>query len=238
MTVTEQNVAPAPAPLPPQMPGWHIVTDLTPPELIEARRVKVIRFIVVMVVGLVLVACVGGFFYARSQANLAQQDVTSEQAITASLQQTQRSYSGITALQGSITGINSQIAALMAADVDVPKLLADLQTALPTGMTINQIDIEITASKTSTTGGGSGSAGGPGSLDASGAAHIGTITVGGTGTKLADLATYIDRLAKVDGIFDPFPLTNQATAAGTTYTLQLTLTDALLTNRYATTGGK
>ena len=41
----------------------------------------------------------------------------------------------------------------------------------------------------------------------------------------------------MDGIFDPFPLTNQSTAAGTSYTLQLTLTDSLLTHRHDTNPG-
>jgi hypothetical protein len=237
MTIIEKS--PASAPVAAEKPGWNIVADLTPPELIEARRVTVVRFLVLVAIALVMVCCGGAYFFVRGQADLAGQDLGSEQAITSSLLQTQRSFSGITALQNSIASVDKQIATLMAPDVDVPKLLTALQSALPTGMTLNQIDVEIASGGTPSTGSRSGGASGPGSLDASGATHIGTITLGGTGTKLADLPVYIDRLSKVNGIFDPFPLTNQATAAGTSFTVQLTLTDALLTQRSATTtGGK
>jgi hypothetical protein len=220
------------------MPGWHVVADLTPPELIAARRLKVVRLLVLIVVVIVAAACAGGYYFARQQAAAAATDLEAAQATSTTLQAQQRSFAGVTALQGTLDAVRGQIATLLAADVDFSQLLGDIGAALPPGMTINQAAITITPPADGKAG--SGDAGGASALDASGVTHIGTVTLAGTGQTLEDLPVFIQRLRAIDGVFDPYPLANQVVTTGsdigagtgTTYSVQITLTDARLSHAF------
>jgi hypothetical protein len=120
----------------------------------------------------------------------------------------------------------------MAADVDVSALLGAVVAALPKEMTIDQLAVTVSAASSRGDLASKGKSSGVGGLDLSDAVHIGTVTVSGTGSTLTDLAGYVDALRATKGIFEPYPLSNQTTEVGTSYSLQLTLTDALLTHRY------
>ena len=43
------------------MPGWGIVADLTPPELIASRHLKVLRKWIVLGLVVLVLACVAGY---------------------------------------------------------------------------------------------------------------------------------------------------------------------------------
>jgi hypothetical protein len=220
---------------PGSMPGWHVVADLTPPELIAARRLKVVRLLVLIVVVVVAAACAGGYYFARQQAEAAATDLAGAQARSTTLQAQQRGLAGVTALQGSLNAIRGQVATLLAADVDFSALLGDIGAALPAGMTIGQAAVTITPTISSGNAGNANS-GGAAALDASGTAHIGTVTLSGTGRTLDDLSVFIQHLRAIHGVFDPYPLTNQVAEAGTTYSVQITVTDARLSHAFDTEG--
>jgi hypothetical protein len=211
------------------MPGWGIVADLTPPELIARRRLQVVRRLVVAGLVVVLLLCASGFGYATWQHGKAEDGLATEQLRTTTLLAQQHKYSAVTVVRGAIGQVQGQLAGLMVGDVDTAALVHSIVGALPATMTIDQMSVTISAA--STTGSG-GTAGGIGSLDLSGATHIGTVTLSGTGAALTDLAGYVRALQDAKGVFEPYPLSNQATDTGTTYSLQLTLTDALLTHRF------
>ncbi len=214
------------------MPGWGIVADLTPPELIAKRRLVVVRRMVIAGVATVLLLCGGGFGYAVWQHGDAEDGLAAEQQRTTSLMSEQRKYSSVTVVRGAIGQVQDQLAALMAGDVDTSVLVGSIVSALPKTMTITQMSVTISAAGVTGASGSSGSAGGIGSLDLSGATHIGTVTLSGTGATLTDLAGYVQALQAAPGVFEPYPLSNQATETGTSYSLQLTLTDALLSHRF------
>ncbi len=233
--VTAVEAAPSAAPTSTDMPGWHIVADLTPPELIASRRLKVVRFVVLLALLLVAAAGAGGYVYTKSLAKLAAQDLATEQITTEALLKEQRTYSDITALQRAIDEVRGQTATLMAADVDVDALLGEIWQALPDGMTIEEMDVTIPST---VAGANARPAAGAGVLDASGATHIGSVTLAGTGSKISDVPAFIAKLAAIPGVFDPFPASNEKVATGTLYNLQLTLTDARLSHRFDAAGGK
>lgn len=91
------------------MPGWGIVADLTPPELIESRRLKALRKLIVAGLVAVLVLCAGGYELARLQRSSAQGalDRTSER--TTQLQAQVSRYSGVTRIQGTVAQVQSTI---------------------------------------------------------------------------------------------------------------------------------
>jgi hypothetical protein len=68
-----------------------------------------------------------------------------------------------------------------------------------------------------------------GTLDSSGQPHIGTITVGGSVRSVTAVAAYARALAKLPGIVEVFPTSAQANGGRIDYTIEMTMTDQLLT---------
>jgi uncharacterized protein HemX len=195
------------------------------------------RRLILALVALLLL-CGVGYGYAFVQRNTAANQLSQVQAQTLRLQAEQRKFSDVTKIQGSITEVQQQISRLMSNDVDFGQLVANLRGDLPAGMTISQATVTLTVA--SPTGATSSAAKGNTSLDTSGHAHIGSITMSGTGVRLDDVSSYVDRLRTVKGIVEVVPTSNQAAQAGVQFSLMLTVTDELLTHRFDTAkkGGK
>jgi hypothetical protein len=217
------------------MPGWGIVADLTPPELIAARRLRVVRKAIIGALAFMLVLSVAGYTMAYLQNRSAQSALTAEQIRGTQLQASQKQYVGVTQIQSAVTQVNGQLATLLANDVDLAALVQAVNAAKPSGVDISSLAVTMTGSGASSSASGSGS-----SLDTSGAQHIGTIEIDGGGTRLTDAATYVDNLLKIKGVVAAVPTTNQQIDNVVQYAIQVTVTDALYTHRYATqpVGGK
>lgn len=229
-TVAQPPIAYLPEHLWNALPGWGIGADLTPPELIAARRLRTVRRRVVAALLVLVLVCAGGYGFAAWRTGVAAGELAAEQARTAALQSEANKYAVVTRVQGATTTITTQIGQLMADDVDLAALLAALQQKLPTGMTISEVSTTVGSG-----GAGAGSArqaGGAVSIDASGLRHIGTVTISGASATVADLPAFLDGLSTVAGLTAVLPLTNETSVTGVRYSLQATLTDALLTRRY------
>lgn len=212
------------------MPGWGIVANLLPPEILAARRVRVLRKLVVAALALVLLLGAGGYGYAYWRARSAQSDLHAAQDRTAQLQAQQSKYSGVVQLQDETALIKSQLGGLLTTDVNVPRLATAVMALNPSPSGLTALDVEVSvASAQSGTSGDASS----GVLDTSGHQHIGTITVTGTVHTLADVATYVTRLSRLPGIVEVFPANQQNDGKLVTYSIEMTMTDQLFTNRYA-----
>lgn len=228
------------------MPGWHIFADLTPPELMIARRTRSLRIWVAIALSLVVAGVGAGYDQARGEANDGAAAVIAAQDAGQVLRTQQQQFAGVTTLQATVDRAHQQLATLMASDVDVDALISKIWTALPPGMTITQVTVAIPEQNSGQAPEAAGS-GGAASLDTSDATHIGTVTMAGSGTTIDDVPALIDKLSAIKGVYSPFPTSNQiaqsdsgtgsASASGTTsYSLQFTLTNTLFTNRYAAEG--
>lgn len=206
------------------MPGWGIAADLTPPELINSRQLKVLRRLIAIGLIALFVLAVGGYVLAQRRNASASNGLQAVQSRTTQLEAQAHKYAGVTRLQGTVSHVQGQIAALMAGDVDAPRLMALLSSRLPHDMKINTELIAVTAP-------GSVGVGATGS-SAVGTTLIGTMALGGTGHTLDDLSEYIDELRTVGGVTDVVPTSNVTTRGGTTFTLTLSLTSALLSHRF------
>jgi hypothetical protein len=216
------------------MPGWGIVVDLTPPELIASRHLKVLRMMIVAGLVAILALCAGGYVLAARKHSAAASALSDVQARTTELQAEAAKYAGITKIQGTVGQMQGQIAKLMGNDVDVVKLMARIRTDLPESMTISQETATITAAGTANGGTAKPGVG----LDASGHLGIGTVTISGAGRSLDDLPMYVDKLAAIPGVVDVVPLSNVADDKGVQYSVSLSLTDELLSHRFdASTNG-
>lgn len=214
------------------MPGWNIVADMTPPELVNLRWIAVLRRRIVLGLVLVVVLCAGGYFYASSKNGVASDDATAASSQTVGLTQSAAKYGGITRIEDAVDTIHGQIAGVMANDVNVAHVIASIRAALPHTMSIQNLSLELTPASIS-----SGSTVG---LDASGHPEIGKVTIVGSGRTLDDLPAFVDRLARVPGVVNVLPATNQVSSKVAQFSLTVSLTDRLYSHRFdvAHTGGK
>jgi Tfp pilus assembly protein PilN len=207
------------------MPGWGIVADLTPPELIRLRRVAVLRRRVLISLLVLLAVVVSGYAVAVLGQHRAADEAAAANDETISLSRAAASYASVTKAETAIALLNSQVASLMGDDVDVPAMLADIRAALPATMAISNISLTLGGDAL-----GSGTVG----LDATGGTPIGTLTLSGSGRSLDDLPAFVDRLSRVKGMVDVLPTSNTLSKGTAQFNVTASLTDALYTHRYDT----
>jgi hypothetical protein len=208
------------------MPGWGIAADLTPPELVNSRQLKLLRRWLAVGLVALLVACAGGYVLAVRQHSSASDALDQVQQHTLELQANVRKYAAVTQIQGKVSEVEAQIATLMSGDVDVVTLLTQIRSSLPKTMTIATESVTINLT------GVAASAGSTSSLDTSGLPRIGNVSLSGKGATLDDLASFVDRLKLVPGVVDVLPITNTRINAGAQYSLSLGLTNALISHRF------
>lgn len=210
------------------MPGWGIVADLTPPELLNARYLAKLRKLIASGLVVLLLVCAGGFVLAARRHSAAADDLATTQSRTQQLKSEENKYSGITKIQRTVTDVQGKVATLMVGDVDLTKLMTNIETSLPKTMTIAQESIIV--SQAEVAGGTAGTTGT--GLDTSGHRQIGNVTLSGAGQTLDDLSTFVDRLAALPGVINVLPLSNVTDKSGMQYSVSLGLTDQRLSHRY------
>jgi Tfp pilus assembly protein PilN len=214
------------------MPGWGIVADLTPPELVAARRLNVLRKLIGAGLVLVVVLCAAGYVWAWSKHSSAATALHTASARTQQLTAQQNQYADVTQIKNATTSINSQIASLMNQDVDVAKLVDQISKAVPATAGLTSLTVSLTQSNTA------GLNSTQASLDRSGHLQIGTVSMSGVGQSLTDISAFVTHLSALPGVTNVVPSTNLAQDQGsTTFTVSLDITDQLYTHRYATVGG-
>jgi len=215
------------------MPGWGVVANLIPPEVLQARRVRAIRKLVAYaLVALVLLAGLGyGYAFYRSQQ--AADALSAEQSRTSQLLAQQKRYADVTLLQSSVAGVRTQLSTLLASDVDMAQLTTSILKQLPAGASVSQLAVTMapTAGRQATANMTTGT----GNLDTSGRSHIGLVTVTGQAARVTDVSTLVDRLSTLPGLIDPYPTSNTTNDKGTLFTIQFSIDDRLLSHRYDTT---
>jgi hypothetical protein len=212
------------------MPGWGIHVDLTPVELLDSRRLRTVRRLIVAAFVLLLAGLGAADFLAAARVDTARTRLADEQTSNTRLQSQQRSYRGTVETENSINQIRTQLARLMARDVDVAAVSTAIGSRLPPGMTVAELGLSVTTDDRS--GAGSAGSGGASNLDTSGQQHIGAVTLSGTARRMTDVSTLVDRLRTMNGVVEPYPTATQQTTKGVTFSVQLTLTDRLLTHRF------
>lgn len=225
------------------MPGWGVVADLTPPELIAARKLHRLRRLLGFGMIAILIACGGGYFYAHEQSSSAQDDLANANAATTALQAQAAKYNSVTQVQAAAQAVQQQIAGVMTADVDQAALVDRVHAALPGTMSISSLSISITpqssggASPAAPPAGGSTTGGTTSGSAAGTSTVIGTLTISGVGRTLDDLPAFVDRLAAVPGITNVLPGTNSTDRKIAQFSLTASLTDSLYSHRYAVKAG-
>lgn len=214
------------------MPGWGIVADLTPPELTASRRLAVIRKALLAGMVLLLILLVLLYGYSAHVKSSASNGLSEERARTAQLAAEQNRYRDVTQLHASITGFDSKITALMAADVGFAATIGSLRTALPPTMALDDLEVKISQAGALAAAATSGQAGTVSSLDTSGHKSIGQVILNGSGHSLDDLPAYLANLRKIKGVIDVVPVSNELSGPSVQFNVTLSITDEVLTHRF------
>lgn len=210
------------------MPGWGITTNLLPPEIVIARRIQVLRKMVVSSVLLVLLVGAGGYFYALSQKDDASSELGAAQTQTAVLRAQQAKFSEVVMITADTQAVTSQLTTVLQPDVDMKALLSKVIGASPPGGKVTSLQVQITGVSAVA----SATTSGAGALDNSGRVHVGTASITGDARNLSDVAAYVAKLNRLPGIVTAFPSSQTSDSRTVTYTIQMTLTDQVFSHRY------
>ena len=209
------------------MPGWGIAADLTPPELLQARHIKFLRKMIGAALILVVLLCIGGYVLAMTKHSSAESGLSAANDRTTQLTVEEGRYVGVTQLQSQAQSINSQLGTLMANEVDLAAVLGKLRGALPGSMSLTTMNVTLDSVPVPAAPGGS--------LDTSGNAQVGTVTLGGQAQSMDDVAQYVTVLSATSGVVNVVPTTNtKILGRATSWQITLQLSDVLLTHRFDT----
>lgn len=221
--------APAPAPIPLELDPLRllpITANLLPPEITDARRAKRTRRLMAAVVCVAVVATAGWYAWARHGASSAQDALTSAQDQSLTLGHKEASYNNLVKVQTESAAISAELTTLMAQDLPWYQLLPALSAIAPAGVTLTSVTGSLT----------SGSAAQPTLAPVSGPALtvVGTFNIGGTAPDKNSIAAFVDALAGVKGVGNPY-LTSAATASGSSlqFSVQADITTDALGGRFA-----
>jgi Tfp pilus assembly protein PilN len=207
-----------------------IAANLLPVEIVDSRTGRKIRRAVLAALAAFLVVVAGWYALATTQTVVAAANLYNAEDDVKHLQQQQRAFSDVVTVQAQSQAISAQLSIVLANDLQWSQLLTALQSAAPSGIKL-----------TGVTGALNSTANAAGSKivqlpNTSGLKPVGTLSVRGTASGKADIAAYVDALAKVNGLANPYlgDATVQDNKLG--FTVKLDITEAALGGRFTKTG--
>jgi Tfp pilus assembly protein PilN len=223
--------------------------NLLPPEIERARRLR--RTQGVLAGGLLgVVALLGaGYGYEVHARHGAEQQLADVQAQTSVLQREQARYADVPRTVAAIDAAAAARESAMSGDVEWSRTLTDFSLTLPQNVWFSNVTLSVANPSAAAVGAaaGSGTAATPGAAATSGTAAtsgvaattagtIGTVTVQGTARSHRDVASWLDTLAKQQGMSNPYFSSSQKDKIGTKTVVKFsstaTLTADALSNRY------
>lgn len=210
-----------------------IFANLIPTEVAEVRRGRQARRATLF--GLAILAVVIGGVYAltvvetvSTQSELDEVSARSGQLTT---QTKLPEFVKLTQTQDESRLIEKQLTELMASDLPWAKLLAEVRAKAPRGVGVNTVASALAPKQAATT---------TQTPTTATVVPIGTITITGTGPSKPVIAGYVDNLAALDGVADPYVTTVSTDSAGKTakldFTVRLSITADALGGRFGKTG--
>ncbi len=243
---------PPPGPAPGEFRILPIAANLLPTEVVESRRARHVRRVVVA--ALVLVAVLLGGWYAATyqETSGARSALGDAQATNTRLQHQQHQYDNLVSTQTQVQAMNKQMATLLANDLQWSQLVSKVLAAAPKGITVASITGGLVADKNGAPSAGTGSAatgtdGTPSGATPSGGTPsnaatrtVGTLDVTGTASGKQAVSAYLDAVAGLPGVSNV--LLNTVSTKDNKLQFDLTgdLTGAILGGRYTSgaTGSK
>ncbi|NJC74196.1 PilN domain-containing protein [Planosporangium thailandense] len=239
-TLMPPGSVPPGSPVPAESPArmLSIAANLLPPEIVHVRRVRTVRRTVVSALAVFVVLLGGWYGLARYQAATERAGLSGAELDVRRLERLQKDYATLIGVQRESQTIRSELSTLLASDLRWSGVISAIESAAPTGVSITNVAGSLNTAGNGTGGNGTGgSATGPRLPDTTGHRLVGTVTITGTASSKAAVAQYLDRLAAVPGLGNPFLDASVPDDTAERFTVRLDITDAALGGRY-TEGGK
>jgi hypothetical protein len=213
---------------PPRM--LSIGVNLLPPEIVDSRRGRTVRLIVLVALAGFTVLLAGWYAAVSYQAADARNSLSSAQQDVDRLTKQQGQFGDLVRTQAESSLIEGQLSALFAKDVRWRDLLTSLQPRKETGVRLTGVTADLTAAGNSAPKGGSGEANLPSTTRD---ALVGKLTIVGVGPDKKAVADYVDALGMVKGIGNPLLSDATPRDGRVSFTVRLDITNTALSRRYA-----
>jgi Tfp pilus assembly protein PilN len=210
-----------------------IAANLLPVEVTDARREHKLRWIVAGALVVVLVAL--GFWdvTARQQTSDQKATLSKTQAQVDALGKQKLQFAELSNVKLGEAALSAQLTKLMAQDVAWYQLVPTLRSTADTaGVSVTNITATLSSATNAAPATGSASA----TVN-----QAGTITILGLTPDKPQIAAYLQQLAAIPGLSNPFLTTLSAQSGKYQFSLTVSFTTALFSGRYTpatTTGGK
>lgn len=227
-------------PIDPQTPPQRvnriltISANLLPEEIVNARRARRARIWTAVVVLLVAILCAAWYAMAYRETQATEHDLTAATEAVTALQREQRGYAEVVQVRNESDALSGQLKAVMANDLEWRVLLATLRdTGAKSDITVGGVNGSLTSqdAKAVVTLPG-----------ASSSTPVASLVVTGTAPDKKAVAAYVDALAKVGTLSNPYVTTVANAASGVTFSLSVDINQTALCGRFTvgckSTGGK
>jgi Tfp pilus assembly protein PilN len=206
-----------------------IAANLLPVEIVASRRGRKVRRIALSGLLVFALLLVGWYVAMRQPTATARSELTSAEDHAQQLVQRQRAFADVVMTQAAAQEINTQLAALLATDVQWSVLLTALQQTAPDGVRLTGVSAALTSPAAAL---GSTVVQLP---DTSGKQSIGTLTVNGNAISNSVVAAYVDALGRLPRLGNPLLGASTLHNGKLEFTVQLDITTAALGGRYTGT---
>jgi Tfp pilus assembly protein PilN len=212
-----------------------ITANLLPPEVVDARRGRRARRLVLSALSVLLVVVGGWYAVTVRQTDAAEAELSRTQAEVQSLTDQQRQYADVVQAQQDSEAIKGTLATLLANDLRWSTVLASVRAATPDGVELTTVSASLAVPAAA-----GGAAAEPLLPSTSKAKTIGEIDIIGAAPSKPLVAAYVDALAKTPHLADPYLTAVTSDENALLFTLRVGITDTALGGRYTpkTTGGR
>lgn len=206
-----------------------ISADLLPAEVVQGRKDKRVRRMVLAALGVVVLLLAGWYVLARHATADARVKLADAQAAQQRVESQKKNYSDVVQVQQDVATVNGQLKKLMATDLRWSTVVVAVQRVAPAGITLTGLNgIIEQVNKNAPAASASSSTG-----LLSGADTVGSLTINGIGGTKDQVAAYVDLLGRIPGLKTPLLSSAAATPKGIEFTVRLDLTRSLFGGRFS-----
>jgi type IV pilus assembly protein PilN len=207
-----------------------IAASLLPREIVEGRRDRRVRRTVLAGLAAFTAVLVAWYGLMTYQTSAAARMLADAEADSQAVVHQQRVFGDVVRVQAESQVITGQLAALLATDLQWPRLFGALTQAAPPGVQLTGLSGGLTVT---TDGAVSATVQLP---NTSGERSVGTLTVTGTALTGPSVAAYLDALGKIKGLANPMLAGMVRQDGRLNFSVQLNITTGATGGRYSAAG--
>ncbi len=209
-----------------------IAADLLPVEIVDSRRARKARRSMLAGIAALVVVLSGWYGYAVYQTSVARVGLTGAEADVSRVQKRQDQFAALVRVQTETGTIRGQLSSLMTDDLPWSSLIGPALGDATGGVKIEEITGALVEAAATTP------AGAVQLPNTTGHKLVGQLTVKGFAPNKDGVAGYVDALARVPGLGNPYVTDATPHDGVVEFTVQLDVTDSVLGGRFATKNDK